>query len=75
MISFHAVLLDETGCEFGVDVTAATHDEAYERIAESYPESRIEQLESSEDVARREAILYASVCAEYDDGADYDEWD
>lgn len=77
MTRFHAVMVDETGCEFGADVTADTHEEAYDRLRESYPESRVAQLESPEDTLAREREIYARVCAEMDGDCDYDydEWD
>lgn len=74
MINFHAVMIDETGCEFGASVSAKTRKEAYEILQENYPESRIDQLESPEDTARREAEIYARVSAEYDDDC-FDEED
>lgn len=67
LINFHAVMIDETGCEFGASVSAETREEAYEILQENYPESRVDQLESPEDTARREAEIYARVSAEYDD--------
>ena len=70
-IRFHAVMIDETGCEFGADVTAATREEAYQALAENYPESRVDQLESPEDTARREHEIYASVARELDGDDDY----
>jgi len=73
MIKFHAVMVDETGCEFGAGVEAPDREEAYEMLQENYPESRVAQLESPEDTRRREARIYAAVCADYDDGGyDYD---
>ena len=51
MTKFHAVMLDETRCEFGVDVEAATRADAYEKLRENYPESRCVQFESSADTA------------------------
>lgn len=67
MIQFHAVMLDETGCEFGAEVTAETRSEAYDKLRENYPESQCVQLESPEDTMRREQAIYARVCAEYDE--------
>lgn len=74
-INFHAVLMDETGCEFGADIAAPSRDEAYDRLRENYPESRVVQLEAPEDTARREAAIYARISAEQDDDADYSDWD
>ena len=70
---YHAVLIDETGCEFGADVEATSREEAYDKLREDYPESRVDQLESPADTAAREARIYAAVCAEYDDDFDYDD--
>jgi hypothetical protein len=58
MIRFHAVMLDETGCEFGATIEARTRHQAYEIIREDFPESRCIQLESPTDTARRERALY-----------------
>ncbi len=69
MTSFHAVMIDETGCEFGVTVEAESRDEAYTRLRENYPESRIDQLESPSDTAERQQRIYADALA----GIDYDE--
>jgi len=66
MTQYHAVLIDETGCEFGHTFTAASRDEAWDEIREMFPESQCVQLESPEDTARREQAIYARVAAEYD---------
>ena len=58
MIRFHAVMLDETRCEFGVSVEAKTRADAYEQLEENYPESKCVQLESPEDTRERERRLY-----------------
>ena len=65
LIKFHAVMLDETGCEFGATIEAKDHDEAWDRAKEDYPESRCVQLESPEESAEREARIYAWACQEY----------
>lgn len=75
LIHFHAVMIDETGCEFGAGVDANSRDEAHEMLQERYPESRIAQLESPEDTARREAAIYARISAEYEDDFYFDEED
>jgi hypothetical protein len=78
MINFHAVLIDETGCEFGATIRAADYNEAWNEVREQYPESRCVQMESPEDTAAREARIYAAVCAEYDEPMDWedeDDWD
>lgn len=69
MISFHAVMLDETRCEFGVDVEAPDRGAAYDRLKEMYPESRCVQLESPEDTAAREKAMYDHISR----GGDYDD--
>lgn len=69
MTQFHAVLLDETRCEFGADVTANTREEAYEKLRENYPESQVVQLESPEDTRAREQSIYDHVAR----GGDWDE--
>lgn len=58
MTTFHAVMLDETGCEFGVSVTAKSRGDAYAKLEENYPESRCVQLESPADTRKREDRLY-----------------
>lgn len=73
-IDFHAVLVDETGCEFGATIRAANKAEAWDEVREQYPESRCVQMESPEDTAAREARIYAEVCREYDE-EDYEEDD
>lgn len=75
MIYFHAVFIDETGCEFGAGVTASNKEEAYDLLRESYPESRIVQLESPEDTAAREMAIYARVSAEINGEEFYDDLD
>jgi len=66
MTEFHAVMLDETGCEFGVGVTADTREDAYDQLREDYPESTCVQLESPADTAERERAMYARIEAELD---------
>ena len=75
MINFHAVLVDETGCEFGATIRAANKAEAWNEVSEQYPESRCVQLESPEDTAAREARIYKEVCREYGDEDYDDDWD
>ena len=66
-IRYHAVLIDECGQEFGADVLAETKSEAYEKLRENYPESRIDQIEDDNDTARRQAWIYERVSSD-----DYD---
>jgi hypothetical protein len=58
MTTFHAVMIDETGCEFGADVTARSRAAAHDKLREDYPESRVAQLESPADTRRRERAIY-----------------
>jgi hypothetical protein len=64
-------MLDETRCEFGVDVTARTREEAYRKLSENYPESQCIQLESPADTRRREKRMYDRIQREYDDPYGY----
>ena len=77
MIDFHAVMIDETGCEFGVSFKAATRGAALEYLREQYPESRCDQLEDPQQTAEREAAIYRRAMADEDGWDDYDEddWD
>jgi hypothetical protein len=75
MTNFHAVMIDETGCEFGASIQASSREAAYDKLREDYPESRCNQLESPEDSAEREAAMYHRLDMEengyfYDDLAD-----
>ena len=74
MIEYHAVMLDETGCEFGTSVEANSRNEAYDILREDYPESRCIQLESPADRKAREQDLYERANAMYDD-PDLDDYD
>lgn len=71
MTTFHAVMLDETGCEFGASVTAKSRSAAYDKLRDNYPESRCVQLESPADTAKREARMYRQIEREYDGYGDY----
>ena len=74
MTSFHAVMIDETGCEFGVSFNAADRGAAWDYLADNYPESRVDQLEDSAQTAAREAEIYARIAREIDgDDGYYDE--
>lgn len=65
MTRYHAVMLDETGCEFGVSVIADNKADAEDQLREDYPESCCVQLESLEDTREREAAMYRRMEAEY----------
>ena len=53
-MKFHAVMIDETGCEFGHTFDARNYDDAYDYLHDCYPESRVDQVLSAEDQAERE---------------------
>ena len=63
---FHAVLMDETGCEFGHTFTANSREEAWDEIDDLFPESRCVQLESDEDTRKREARIQRQIQMEMD---------
>lgn len=58
MTKYHAVMLDETRCEFGVSFEAKSRSAAYEYLAENYVESRCVQLETPAQARERERRLY-----------------
>lgn len=66
MQKYHAVMLDETRCEFGVDFES---DNPMEYLAENYPESRCVQLETPEQSAARESVMHDHISR----GGDYDD--
>jgi hypothetical protein len=75
MTHFHAVMSFMGVEEFGAEVEASSHEEAYELLSEMYPESSIVQLESPDDTRARQMAIYASIHAEeYGDFED-DDWD
>lgn len=67
MTTFHAVMTDETGCEFGATVVARSRAAAYAKLREDYPESYCSQLESPTDTRRREKRLYDQASRDYGD--------
>lgn len=71
MIIFQAVMLDELGHEFGVEVVAASRPEAEEELEEQYPESSLVQLESPADRKARNEDLYFETAGDPD--YDYDD--
>jgi hypothetical protein len=66
-------MLDETRCEFGVTLEAATRDEAYDRLHEDYPESKCVQLESPEDTRKRQQAIDERARQELD--GDFSQWE
>lgn len=71
MTHYHAVLVDETGCEFGAGTEAANREEAREYFREEYPESRVVQIESPQDTQEREAKMHQHIAR----GGDWDDED
>lgn len=69
MIRYHAVMLDETRCEFGVDIDATDRQTAMEELADQYPESRCIQLEDPHDTEKRVSTMEDLIRR----GADFDE--
>ena len=70
MIQYHAVMIGETGEEFGADVEASSKEEARRKLRRDYPEARgIDQIESPEDTREREARIYRDI----ENGIDYDD--
>jgi hypothetical protein len=74
MTKFHAVMLDETRCEFGVSFEAKSRAAAYKYLEENYEESRCVQLESPADTAKRERRIYQQAQRAYEDGDYGDEY-
>jgi len=70
MIKYHAVMIDETGCEFGASFEAESLDAAWEKAREDYPESRVDELHSVTEWARLEGERQARF-ARADDPDDY----
>ena len=66
MVQFHAVMIDETGCEFGATIRARSKAEARDRAREHYPECRCVQLESPAEARRREWHRYVRLSNEID---------
>lgn len=76
MTKFHAVMKDETGCEFGVDVEAENKQQALDNLSENYPESRCVQLEDDNDAEQRQDAMWERIRREEEDGYYYeDEYD
>ena len=62
----HAVMIDETGCEFGHTFHAANRAEAWDEIQEMFPESHCVQLESDADTTAREERIMREIQMEMD---------
>ncbi len=66
MTHYHAVMMDETGQEFGVDIEASSRENAYHTLQIDYPESQCVQLESPQDTCAREHRIYTAAVLDYD---------
>ena len=73
MTRYHAVMLDETGCEFGVTLNARNRADAHETLRDCYAESRCVQLETPAQTRRRERQMMRRVEFEYEHGYDPEE--
>ena len=57
-MKYHAVMIDETGCEFGVEIEACSKSDAIDQLEEDYPESRVDCVESESESEDRERRTY-----------------
>lgn len=73
MTQFHAVMLDETRCEFGVTFEAPSRDAAYDYLDENYPESRVDELKTSEEWDEKRRDMEARIWAEMDGDYSFEE--
>lgn len=71
LTQYHAVMSDETGCEFGYTFEAFNKAQAYEYLREQFPESHCVQLEDEYDTQKRLNEIYERLAEEYDDGYYY----
>ena len=57
MTTFHAILIDETGCEFSAYIESCNASEAYDELQDAYPESSVVRVEILGDAAPIVGIL------------------
>lgn len=70
MLDYHAVMIDETGCEFGVTFKAKDLYSAIEQLREDYPESGIGEVHTVgtwEDRQRRLEMRLREEDEDYDE--------
>ena len=67
LTQYHAVMSDETGCEFGYIFEAFNKAQAYEYLKEQFPESHCVQLEDEHDTQKRLTEMYERMLMEEDD--------
>ena len=70
MAKFHAVLMDELGDEFGLEVEADCKFAARRKLRENYPESRVVDLKSNLEMYHRQRRFERAAQLDYD--LDYD---
>lgn len=58
MNRYQAILIDETGCEFGVTIDAYNRAQVWEELAEDYPECRVTQVLSQAEIEERQREIY-----------------
>jgi hypothetical protein len=75
MTQYHAVMLDETGCEFGHTFNATCREAAWAYVQDIFPESRCVQMEDDRDTAERQNAIYQRMAREIDGSDDYWEED
>lgn len=74
MPRFHAVIIDETGCEFGASCDAANHSAAREIFRDWYPECRrIEDVRTDEQQAEIQAERMYRLSWELDNDMDWED--
>lgn len=73
MKTYHAVFIDETGCEFGATIKAISKNKAWIKAYDDYPESKCIQLESKADTRKRERLIYERIRREEE--GDFREWE
>ena len=75
MPMYHAVMIDETGCEFGTTISANSRHAAFEILDTEYPESRCVQLENKHESQERERRMYRRIERAYEYGYESDNED
>lgn len=69
MTRFHAVLIDETGCEFGATIEAEDREAAWAEARDQYPESNCVSLESRGEAHQRQRRMENHIAR----GGDWDD--
>lgn len=75
MTKFHAVMIDETGCEFSAEIEACTKADAIDQLEEDYPECRVDVVSSPDEMRERERHIYERANWDYENpGYDYGDY-